>query len=89
MLTTDRCLALLVLLFPADSCVGNDVVRNFCHDGHGQPVAIPLVAGRWVPIPCANNNVPHVFQVRTDEVDLPVQGEPFLSLYTSNQHNRV
>lgn len=73
----------MLLLFPADYGVGIDVVRNFCHDGHGQPVAVPLVAGRWVPLPCANNDVPHVLKVCTNEGDLPVQGKSFVP-YTFN-----
>lgn len=54
------------------------MVRNFCHDGHGQQVAILLVAGRWVPLSRANNNVPHVLEVRVYEGDLPMQGKPFV-----------
>ena len=71
------CLTFEPISFNADCCVGNDVVRDFCHDGHGQPVAVPLMAGHWVPLSCAHNYVPHVFQVRIYEGDLPIPGKPW------------
>lgn len=76
----DRCLTLLVsLLCSADWCVGIGVVRNFCHDGYGQPVALPLMAGQGVSLSCADNDVPHVLEGRIYAGDLQMQGESFVS----------